>query len=76
MRWIAKYFDMNNIEDGTSEIVTGGYYGFKSVRTPPSNKFLMGFEDGLYAIVRSIEFKSTKNAFQQQLKRDVREIVK
>ena len=76
MRWIVKYFDMNNIEDGTSEIVTGEYYGFKSGRTPPSNKFLRGFEDRLYAIVRSIEFKSTKNAFQQQLKRDVREIVK
>ena len=75
MRWIAYHFDLNNIEDGTQEVVTGEYYGFKSVRTPPSNKFLLGFENGLYALVQSIEFKSTQNKFQKQLKRDVREIV-
>ena len=51
-------------------------FGFKSSMTPPQDYALTAFENDLYALVRSIEFRSTPNEFQKKLARDVKKINK
>ena len=49
-------------------------FGFKSNVTPPQNEKLTPFENGLYDMVRSIEFKSVRNNFQSTLRKDLNKI--
>ncbi len=66
IRWKAYFFDKEQSDNED----TGTNYGFKSTKVPPQNQSLNAFENDLYAMVRSIEFKSSvDNAFQSQLKK-------
>ena len=49
-------------------------YGFKSERAPPRHEALTAFENDLFEMVRSIEFRNYTNRFQEKLKKDVKEI--
>ena len=49
-------------------------FGFKSNVTPPQNEKLTPFENGLYDMMRSIEFKSVRNNFQSTLREDLNKI--
>ena len=66
IRWKAYFFEKAHSDNED----TGANYGFKSTKVPPQNQSLNAFENDLYAMVRSIEFKSSvNNAFQSQLKK-------
>ena len=68
--WKAYFFgnpDQHNSNNSTN-------FGFKSNITPPHNKKLNPFENGLYDMVRSIEFKSVRNNFQSTLSEELNKI--
>ena len=50
-RWKAYFFE-NKIPESNEG--TKSKYGFKSDKSPPQNKYLVEFENDLYAMVRSI----------------------
>ena len=69
-RWKAYFFekpDQRNSNNSTN-------FGFKSNVTPPQNEKLTPFENGLYDMMRSIEFKSVRNNFQSTLREDLNKI--
>ena len=49
-------------------------FGFKSNVTPPQNEKLIPFENGIYNVVQSFEFKSFRNDFQSRLREDLNKI--
>ena len=49
-------------------------FGFKSNVTPPQNEKLNPFENRLYDMVQSIEFKSVRINFQSTLRDDLNKI--
>ena len=69
-RWKAYFFekpDQRNSNNSTN-------FGFKSNVTPSQNEKLTPFENGLYDMMRSIEFKSVRNNFQSTLREDLNKI--
>ena len=67
LRWKAYFFekpDQHNSNNSTN-------FGFKSNVTPPQNEKRTSFEDGLYDMMRSIEFKPVRNNFQSTLREDI-----
>ena len=71
LRWKAFFFDQQNHTAAKNET-----YGFKSENAPPQHKDLNAFENDLYELVKSIQFKKVRNQLQQQLASDVKEIKK
>ena len=71
MRLKAYFHDHPNQATNNKE-----YFGFKSAKAPSSNSLLAPFESDLYELIRSIEFKKTRNPFQKQLTKDLKEIKK
>ena len=71
LRWKAFFFDQQNHTAAENET-----YGFKSENAPPQHKDLNVFENDLYELVKSIQFKKVRSQFQQQLTSDVKEIKK
>ena len=71
MRWKANFFESNNDENSQT---TTSSFGFKSQATPPQNKHLNAFEDDMYEMVRSIEFRHLSDEFQKQLTADIKKI--
>ena len=70
LRWKAYFFenpDQRNSNNSTN-------FGFKSNVAPPQNETLTPFENGLYDMVQSIEFKSVRNNFQSVLREDFNKI--
>ena len=70
MRWKVYYAD----KKATKEMKET--YGFKSNKTPPANELLQPFEDDLFNIVNTLEFRIVNCAFQDKLKKDITEIGK
>ena len=66
MRWKAMFS-----EQPAGDIPEMNTYGFGTCKTPPVMDLLKAFEEDLYNLVGSIQFTSHRNAFQQQLNRDV-----
>ena len=64
LRW-RSYFFLNPQEKPSKET-----YGFKSLKAAPKIKELQKLEDGMFDLVRNIEFKKFSNAFQRKLKED------
>ena len=54
--------------------LANGYFGFKTLTTPPPNKHLNAFENDLYDLIQKVEFTNVPNTFQQKLKKDVQRI--
>ena len=71
MSWKAHFFDSNNTKDSD---ISNFNFGFKSDITPPQKEHLNAFENELYDMVRSIEFRRSHNVFQKQLATDVKQI--
>ena len=70
LRWKAYFFkkpDQLNSNNSTN-------FGFKSNVIPPQNEKLTSFENGLYDMVQSIEFKSVRNNFQSTLRKELNKI--
>ena len=68
LRWKAYFFekpDQCNSNNSTN-------FGSKSNVAPPQNEKLTSFENGLYDMMRSIEFKSVRNNFQSTLRKDLK----
>ena len=61
MRWEAHFFESYN--DENSQVTTSNF-GFKSQATPPQNKHLNAFEDDMYEMIRSIEFRNSSDDFK------------
>ena len=47
---------------------------FKSDKTPPQNYFLANFESDMYSLIGNIKFKNSKNEFQDQMNKDIKEL--
>ena len=71
LRWKAFFLDQQNHTAAETET-----YGFQSENAPLQHKNLNAFENDLYELVKSIQFKKVRNQFQQQLASDVKEIKK
>ena len=71
MHWKAHFFESYN--DENSQVTTSNF-GFKSQATPPQNKHLNAFEDDMYEMIRSIEFRNSSDEFQKQLAADITKI--
>ena len=70
LRWKAYFFekpDQLNSNNSTN-------FGFKSNVIPSQNEKLTSFENGLYNMVQSIEFKSVRNNFQSTLSKELNKI--
>ena len=70
MRW--KVYHYLNEMDGC---VNRNNYGFKSSKSPPSHKALEAFEDDLFEMIRTIEFRDYINPFQKQMSSDIKQIM-
>ena len=69
LRWKAFFFDKKNeVKDHFEN------FGFNTDISPPQHENLIPFEKDLYQLMKSIQFKPVKNAFQQQLTTDIRKI--
>ena len=71
LRWKAFYFCK---EKEKPENKPQNLFGFKSPTTPPQNGHLNSFENVLYNLIQSIEFKTVKNKFLNKLQKDVENI--
>lgn len=73
IRWKAYFFEKQTVNNDEEKKEN---FGFKSNAAPPPNDALAAFENDLYEMVRSIEFKSStsKNGFQRQLDKDAKDI--
>ena len=74
LRWKAYFYDKRNSVENDENDNRNSKFGFKSNHSPPQNKHLKPFEDDLYDVIRSIEFKPVKSQFLKKLKDDVSEI--
>ena len=70
IRWKAFFYDNEDQRNNNNN----SNFGFKSDKTPPQNEHLNAFEDDLYEMIRSIEFRRTRNAFQKQLSEDIKKV--
>ena len=69
LRWKAFFFE--NIDPEKKEC-----FGFKTPHTPPQDDDLIEFENDMYEMMKSVEFKNTKNKFQYKLENDLEKIRK
>ena len=74
LRWKAHFYEKGNSVDKDENNNERNNFGFKSNHSPPQNKHLKPFENDLYDMIRSIEFKPVKSQFLKKLKDDVSEI--
>ena len=71
MRWRAFFFDS---DEEFEEDESGMKRLFKSNRCPPQNEKLLAFENDLYEIVKSLEFKQVNDSFLTRLNEDAKKI--
>ena len=74
LRWSALAYDMQHSDSDTRNY-SGENYGFKTTCVPPKNEFLTGFENDIYSLVKSIEFRKKDNEFLSKMKNDIKEVV-
>jgi len=70
MRWKAKFFEEED-QVAAEEHET---YGFKTTRTPKPIQHLQAFEEDLFKMVQSVEFRTSRIRFQNELLKTVRDI--
>ena len=71
MRWKAFFHD-NPTPDNNQQ---RNNFGFPSEKTPPQIKDLIPFEDDMYNLIKTAQFKRPQtNQFQQILKRDINKL--
>ena len=46
-------------------------YGFRTLENPPQLRELKDFEDDLFNLISNIDYRETKNSFNQQMKDDI-----
>ena len=68
--WKAHFFDTPVMCDNDNYT----NYGLRINISPPQNPALTSFENGIYGMVRNIEFINVHNDFQDKLKEDINEI--
>ena len=67
LRWKAFFFENEDQEKKER-------YGFKTPHTPPQDDDLIEFENDMYELMKSIEFKHSRNDFQNKLDGDLKKI--
>ena len=72
LRWKAYHFCQSNSQPVNES--ANGYFGFKTLTTPPPNEHLNAFENDLYDLIQKVEFTNVQSTFQQKLKKDVQRI--
>ena len=65
IRWNAFLFDNPDLKSSKET------YGFPTQRTPPQNLSLIPFEEDMYSVIRSIEFRNVNNLHLTTLAKDV-----
>ena len=71
LRWKAYHFCKEYRENGSDHCKN---VGFKTVATPPQNEDLNVFENGMYDMIRNIEFTNIRNEFLDHLNKDIESI--
>ena len=71
LRWKVFHFlnKSNNNDDDERNT-----FGFRSPLSPPRNQLIYEFENDLYNMIKTIEFKPVKNNFQKQISSDLKSI--
>lgn len=72
---IKLYFCTND-EDSTDMIENKETYGFKSKFTPKQPEELKNFENEMFDLINQVKFRKSKDKFQQELQKDLRQIGK
>ena len=72
LRWKAYHFCKSNSQPANE--LANGYFGFKTLTTPPPNEHLNAFENYFYDLIRKVEFTNVQDTFQQKLRKDVQSI--
>ena len=80
LRWRAYFYDIRDEEKEKDECTTPvndrGYNIFPSRRSAPKCDRLTPFEDDLWRLVKSVRFRKNRSHYQNQLRRDLDEILK
>ena len=58
IRWKIYHFLKNNKDGNETK-----NFGFQTLNTPPKNQILYNFENGLYEMIRKIEFEPVRTEF-------------
>ena len=69
IRWKVYHFTK-----GTDKNAGRNNYGFKSLKNPPANRYLTGFEEDLVEIIRKVKFKNSNCKFQDMLRNEINNI--
>lgn len=69
MRW-----KLHLAEQETDDECDFNNYGFKSEYAPRQHEALVAFENDLFEMVRSLEFRNYTNCFQNRIRKDVKDI--
>lgn len=69
MSWKAFFYDKPDTEDRTDN-----KFGFRSKTCPPQHNDLSKFEADLLNMAKNVRFKKSQDQFQQQLKKDIKQI--
>lgn len=79
MRWRALFFlqreddkDDNDDDGGAEE--REEKFGFKTRKCPPKIEELQEFEEDLLKMIETIQFRNTRDEFQEKLKKDIKSI--
>ena len=73
---IRAYFYEKFVNEETNNEPRKETYGFKSNFNPTPSKNLLEFEKDLIALVKSVKFRRWTNKFQEQMKKDAKDINK
>ena len=69
LKWKAVFFENKDLEKKKR-------FGFRTPHTPPHDNDFIEFENDMYEMMKSAEFKNIKNKFQYKLKDDLEKIRK
>ena len=69
MRWKALFYDNPTSNNNNSDT-----FGFRSRKCPPVIADMKHFENDVFSMVNSIEFRKISDPFQQQLQEDIKTI--
>jgi hypothetical protein len=72
MRWKALFYDNPT---STSNNNNSDKFGFRSRKCPPVIADMKHFENDVFSMVNSIEFRKISDPFQQQLQQDIKIII-
>ena len=72
MRWKAIFFLQRDQNTNEEDLDNPETFGLSSKKSPSQVKELIQFENDLLQLVKDVDFRETRNDFQDRLKRDIK----